>query len=102
MIELVKQDEPAFESRFVIGVRKHQADQESLQARSFGPAELGILQIDVVDDLGDLREGAIRDSRSRQQRLERAAVFFVGEVAADHVEAQLARSDVDRLGVYEV
>ena len=58
-------------------------------------AELAVLEIDVVDDLGDPLERRVRPIQSTQrfaqQHLEGAAVALMGELGLEHVEAQLAR-----------
>src|SRR5262249_10841297 len=52
---------------------------------------LAVLQVDVMNDLGDRTEGAVLEPRSRDEDLEGALVTVVGELRLEHVEADLAR-----------
>jgi hypothetical protein len=54
-------------------------------------AEAIVFEIDVVDDLAErTQRGVPAEVELREQRLERAAIALVREVAADHVERHLA------------
>src|SRR5260370_32405877 len=90
LIELVEEDAAAIEARVVAGVCENQADQKLLDAGGLGPVELRILQVDVVNDLRDLREGAVCRPDPGEQRLEGTPIALVREIASDHVESQLA------------
>ena len=59
-------------------------------ARRLRAPELPVLDVDVVDDLGDRRRGPARASANRStQHLEGAAVAVVGEGRLEHVEREL-------------
>ena len=55
-----------------------------------GRAELRLLEVDVVDDLGDRAERGIGEAEAGDEDLERDEVSFVGEFAVEHVESELA------------
>ncbi|MEZ5318324.1 MAG: hypothetical protein R2752_13065 [Vicinamibacterales bacterium] len=57
-----------------------------------GPGEPAVLEVDVVDDLGDLDEGRVRERQVGEQGLERAPIVLVRERRARHVERQVPRS----------
>ena len=51
--------------------------------------ELAVLEINIVNDLGDCLQTRIGDTRARKQHFEAAAIPFMGELALEHVETQL-------------
>ena len=61
-----------------------------------------VLEIDVVDDLGDGLERRIGESSAGQQDLEAAAIALVGDLAFEHIKAQLARLRHIALAGHEV
>src|SRR5688572_13510816 len=60
-------------------------------ALGFGPAELGVPQIDVVNDVRDGAKPWLFEIEALAQNLERAAVALVRKFGLEHVEPQLAR-----------
>ena len=80
---------------------RHDALDELADARRFGPRELAVLEVDVVDDLRDRRESGVLRRDAVEQDLERAPVALVREVAARHVETQLSRAGGSGVGVHE-
>src|SRR5262249_52449661 len=89
-VKLVEKERATLETRLVLGIRENQAVDEALDPRRLGSAEFAVFQVDVVDDLPDLRQRPIGQLRADDQRSEGAAAPFVTEVPADDVEAQLA------------
>src|SRR6185369_16057091 len=87
-IEIVEDGASGRDPRLVVRVR-HDAGDQALDAGAFLAAELAVLQIDVVDDLGDRLEGGVAKPAAREQHLEAAAIALVGELGLEHVEAQL-------------
>ena len=65
-------------------------DQPS-NAHGFLAAELAVLQVDVVNDLGDRLQCRVVETGAGKQHLETAAVALMGDFAFEHVEAQFPR-----------
>src|SRR4029453_5024657 len=86
--------------RVVLG-READAFQQRPNARDFGAAELAVLEIDVMDDLGDGAQRRVLQRAALQQHLERAFVALVSELGLEHVEAQLALVGAIALAGYE-
>src|SRR5215472_1219266 len=86
-------EQPGASRQALLLLRRIGADprDQHLQARRLLAGELAVLEIDVVDDLGDLAETRLLEPAPRQQHLEAAAVALMGELGGEHVEAQLAR-----------
>src|SRR5262249_12901797 len=89
-VELVEEERSALEARLVLGVCENQASDQLLDPGRLGAHELAVLEIDVVDDLPDLRQRPLREPHPRQERLERAAIPLVAEIPAHNVKADLA------------
>jgi hypothetical protein len=64
-IQIVEEREPAAEPVEVLGMGERDAGHQLLDARRIGAAELAVLQIDLMHDLGDLAEGRIASRRAR-------------------------------------
>src|SRR5713226_3039572 len=75
----------ASQSRLVVLV--HGADSGDQPPGSFGPVEFAVLQIDVVDDLGDRSKSRLVELQTLEQHLEGAAIAFVSEIGLEHVKA---------------
>ena len=73
-----------------------------LDARRLVAAELAVLEVDVVDDLGDRLERRIARPARAEQHLEGAAVALVRELGLEHVEAELAGLRHVALGRHEL
>src|SRR5207237_7595885 len=71
-------------------MRHGDAVDQVLETGVIRPAVPLVLQIDVVDDLGDGPQRRVGDLEAREQHLERAELALVRELAVEHVEAQLA------------
>src|SRR5258706_2968942 len=71
-------------------MRHGDAVDQVLEAGVVGAAVLLVLEIDVVDDLRDRTQGRVGELEALQEDLERADLALVGELAVEHVEAQLA------------
>jgi hypothetical protein len=56
-MEIVKKCEAALEARVVVGGRGPQPADERLDAAGLGPAELAVLDVDVMHDLADAAPG---------------------------------------------
>src|SRR5260221_8537512 len=74
--------------RVIAGRGADTLDQRSNPC-DFGPPELAVLEVDVVDDLGNRAQRCILEAASIEQHLEGAFIAFVGEFRLEHVEAQL-------------
>src|SRR5262249_2457171 len=81
----------ALEPDLVLLVSQADAGHQPLEAERVLPAELCVLEVDVVDDLGDGPESRVLEAEAREQHLERAAISFMRELGLEHVEAELAR-----------
>jgi len=95
-IELVEEERPAFEPGLVGAVVGGDARQHAFDARRLIAAELCILEIDVVHDLGDRPQRRIADRKAAEQGLEGAPVAVVGELSLEHVEPEVAGRGVVR------
>ena len=71
-------------------MRGRQTVDQTLNAGGVRPAELAVLEIEIVNDFRELAQGRILQVETRAHRLERTSVAFVREVGADHVERLLA------------
>src|SRR6202022_5008434 len=78
------------------------AIDEGPDAGNLGAAELVVLEVDVVNDLGDRAQGGVLEASALQQHFERALVAFVGELRLEHVEAQLTFMRTVTLARYEL
>ncbi len=91
MIEIVEDGSALRDPLLVALVRHGDAGDQAGDARRFLAAELAVLEIDVVDDLGDGLQRRIGYAGAGEQDLEAAAVALMGDLAFEHVEAQLPR-----------
>src|SRR5512132_1580019 len=90
-IESVEDRRAAGETLVVVARIRADTGDQHLDARGFLAAELAVLEVDVVDDLGDRRQRRIIETGSGQEHLEAAAVALMGKLGLEHIEAQLAR-----------
>jgi hypothetical protein len=88
--QVVEQGEGALQPGHVAGLRGRDAGHDLGDARRLRPVELAVLDVDVVDDLGDPAQPGVAQSGALDQDLEGAAVAFVGVFRLEHVEADLA------------
>src|SRR5690349_22256024 len=65
---------------------------DELDAARLRPRVVVVLEIDVVDDLGDRPYRGLRDPEPREQHLEGAQLALVRVFAVEHVEAEIART----------
>lgn len=89
-MQVVEHGQRALDPFFVALGPSHQPFQHRLHTCSLGALELLVLEIEVVNDLGDGPHALVGKAHAADQRLERAAILFVREIAADHVEPELA------------
>src|SRR5207245_2585971 len=101
LVQVVEEGETAVEAGLVVRVRHENPQEELLDAARLRMAELSVLDVDVVDDLGHARQRRVLHVGPEHQRLERATVFLVREVTPDHVEADLVRPDLVRTRIDE-
>src|SRR5216684_3380923 len=101
LVEVVEEGEAPIEAGLIVAVRHEHAQEKLLDAARLGVAELSILDVDVVDNLSQSRERWVFDPGPDHQRLEGAAVFLVGEVPVNHVEADLLRRHLVCPGIDE-
>src|SRR5512140_2615662 len=73
-VEVVEQGGSPFEPDLVVRLRHDETLDQLLDAGRVDAPELPVLQVDVVDDLRDLREGGIADAEADHHRLEGAPV----------------------------
>jgi hypothetical protein len=90
------------EARFVVRVGGAKSSDEAIDARGFWPPVFPVLEVDVVDDLGDLVQGRIVQVEALHQHLEGAAIALVGVLRLEHVEAQLAGRRLVALAGHEL
>ncbi len=86
-MQVLKDRRGASQPRLILLVHGADSSDQPLDSRSFGPAEFAVLQIDVVDDLGDRSKSRVVQLQMLKQHLEGAAIAFVGEIGLEHVEA---------------
>src|SRR5688572_3375728 len=55
----------------------------------FGATELGVLDVDIVNQFGQSRQTELFQLEADAEHLERAAITFVRELGLEHVEAEL-------------
>ena len=67
-----------------------QSVNQTLNPCRVWPAELAVLEIEIVNDFRQRPERGILEREPQAHGLERAAVAFVREVGANHVERSLA------------
>ena len=97
LVERLEGDPAVAQARLVVRVAHGDPGDEVIQPYGFRVAELAVLQVDVVDDFSDLRQGPVPKREPAQQDLEGAPLTLVGEVGLEHVEAQLSRRGRARL-----
>src|SRR6476659_2784282 len=90
LVEVVEHFGTACKALRVIAGRGANAFHQRSDTRDFGPPELAILEVDVVNDLGNGAKRGILEAASIEQHLERAFVTLVGEFRLEHVETQFA------------
>src|SRR6202171_2912768 len=89
-VQLVE-DPEAFDEPLRVGRNPcEQTGEDLLDTGRFQAPEFSVLEIDVVDDLGNFGDAAVANAGSKEQRLERATVPLVREIAADDVERDLS------------
>src|SRR5437016_2281622 len=90
-VEAVEDRAALCEPRFVVLAGHADACDQAVEADHLGADELRILEVDVVDDLGDRLERGISELEPSQQDLESAAISFVSVLRLEHVEADFTR-----------
>src|SRR6476620_9168037 len=91
-VEIVERCCGSFDAGFIVRVAHGDAGDEEAEARRLRTIERALLQIDVVNDFADRAQRTIVRNEARGHHLERAAVPDVRELAAHHVETNLARA----------
>src|SRR5205085_10470675 len=87
-MEIVEESERALEAIVVRFVPRRQTFDELLHAERFRAPELVVLEVEVVHDLRERLHAAVGETDAADERLDRAAIAGVSEVAADHIEPQ--------------
>ena len=100
-VGVVEHGGPTLEPGLVIPVAHGDARDQPVDAGSLGATELPVLQIDVVDDLGDGTHCRIVYREAGAQDLEGAEIALVRELGLEHVEAELAVLGTVSLARYE-
>src|ERR1700753_4101421 len=90
LVKVIEDGTALGNSLFVVLIGHGDARNEVRYAGCLFTSKLAILEIDVVDDLGDRLERRISETGARQQDLEAATIAFMRELAFEHIEAQLA------------
>ena len=67
-------------------MRRADSSDEALDSGSFGSTEFTVLEIDVVDDLGDRTKRRMVRRQPLPQHLEGAAITLVGEICLEHID----------------
>src|SRR6266404_4356568 len=90
-METVKDDARLLQQLPIVSQRCAQSVHHRIKTRSFKPVELVVLQIYVVNNLGNLPQTfAIAQAESLQQRFEGAIITVMREFRAIHVERNRA------------
>src|SRR6266436_7513245 len=90
-METVKNDARLLQQLAIVSQRCAQSVHHRIKTPSFKPVKLVILQIDVVNNLGNLPQTiAIAQAESLQQRFEGAILTMMREFRAIHVERNRA------------
>src|SRR3954453_2803022 len=89
LMQIIENLDAALDSLRVIANAADQSGDHHRHPRALRAIEFRLLQVDVVHDLGDRAHAFVRDAGAPHQRLQRAAVAFVREIAAGHIEADL-------------
>src|SRR6266446_6149317 len=90
-METVKDDARLLQQLAIVSQRCAQSVHRCIKTRSFKPVKLVILQINVVNNLGNLPQTyAIAQAESLQHRFEGAILTMMGELRAIHVEGNRA------------
>ena len=86
-METVKDGARLLQQLAIVSQRCAQSVHDRVKARSFKPVKLVVLQINVVNNLGDLTQTfAIAQAKSLEHRFERAIFAVMSEFSAKHVE----------------
>src|SRR5437868_15216589 len=90
-METVKDDARLLQQLAIVSQRFAQTVHHRIKTSSFQPVKLVILQIDVVNNLGNLPQTfAIAQAESFEQRFEGAILTVMREFRAIHVERNRA------------
>src|SRR5258706_966442 len=90
-METIKDDARVLQQLAIIPQSRAQSVHNRVKARSFKPVKLVVLQINVVNNLGNLPQTfAIAQAESLQQRFEGAILTMMREVNAIHFEGNRA------------
>ena len=90
-METVKDDARLLQQLAIVSQRFAQSVHHRIKTRSFKTVELVILQIYVMNNLGNLPQTfAIAQAESFQHRFEGAIISMMGELRAIHVEGNRA------------
>src|SRR5262249_52218380 len=90
LIGVAEDHRAALDARGIVLLRGADPVDQERDAGGLAAAELAVLEINVVHDLGDGAQGRILEAEPLEQNLERAFVALMGELALEHVEPQLA------------
>ena len=90
-METIKDDARLLQQLAIVSQRFAQSVHDRIKTRSFKTVELVILQIYVMNNLGNLPQTfAIAQAESFQHRFEGAIISMMGELRAIHVEGNRA------------
>src|SRR5258707_14578701 len=90
-METIKDDARLLQQLAIVSQRAAQSVHDRVEARSFKPVKLVVLQIYVVNNLGNLPQAfAIAQAESFQQRFEGAVLAVMREFSAIHVKGDRA------------
>src|SRR5262245_50509283 len=90
LVEVIE-DRPAVgDALLVLRIGRANSRDEASDACRLLASELRLLQVDVMDDLGNGMERRIGEARPAQEDLEAAAVSFMGDYSLDHIDSQLS------------
>ena len=86
-IERIKELETLLQNLFVRPVHSCPALGNQFDGFAFGSPEFAVLQVRIVDDLGNLFETLVAHFEALHERFEGAVVARVCELTFEHVEA---------------
>ena len=89
-VECVEDDGTLLDAILILGAHPGSSCDEVLHASHLLAAELGLLEIDVVNDVRHGAQRRVVDRESAQHHLEPAKVAVVGELGVEHIEAKLS------------
>src|SRR5215813_1592857 len=97
-VETLEDCHPALEELVIVRRGLHKTVDREINTRGLVAGELAVMQVRLMDDLGDRFDAPVLDPEAFDEGLERAVLAVMAKVCAEHIKPDPLTRSVSRVG----